>query len=83
MPAKPVGAPKNTVGRAPADFTAPALEGGVGRGALGHQNRGGAHAHREGQRVAQAIGEEQLGRGKADVVLGNAQHRLAVQLAVQ
>jgi hypothetical protein len=59
----------------------PALEGGVGRGPLGHQQRGGAHAHREGERVAQAVGEEQLGGREADVALDQAQHRLAVQLA--
>ena len=32
------------------------------RGPLGGQDRGGADRHREGQRIAEAIGEEQLGR---------------------
>ena len=80
MPAKPVGAPKNTVGLRPADLAAPALEDGLGRRPLGHQQRGGAHAHREAQRIAQAVGEEQLGGGEAHVVLAQLQHALAVQL---
>ena len=64
-----------------ADAAGPALEGRVGRRPLGHQQHGGAHAQREGQRIAQAVGEEQLGGGEADVVLGQAEHALAVQLA--
>jgi hypothetical protein len=67
-------------GLEPARPRPPALEGGVGRGPLAHQQRGGAHAHREGQRIAQAVGEEQLGGREADVVLAQAQHALAVQL---
>ena len=58
-----------------------ALEGGGGRGALGHQQGGGAHAHGEGEGIAQAVGKEQLGRRKADVVLVQLQHALGVQLA--
>jgi hypothetical protein len=58
----------------------PAFERGVRRGALAHQDRGGADRHREGQPVAQPVGEEELGRREAHVVLGQRQHTLAVQL---
>jgi hypothetical protein len=66
-----------------ADPPRPALEGGVGRRALGHQQRGGAHAQREAQRIAQAVGEEQLGGREADVVLGQASTPLPYSSAVQ
>ena len=56
------------------------LKVGVGRRPLGHQQRRRADAHREAQRIAQAVGEEQLGRREADVGLAQAQHALAVQL---
>ena len=73
MPAKPVGAPKKTVGLRPRRLRS-ALEDGVRRRPLGHQHDGGAHAQREGQRVAQAVGEEELGGREADVALAQAQH---------
>ena len=38
------------------------------------QHRGGADRHREGQRIAEPVGEEQFCRGKTDVVLANAEH---------
>ena len=56
-----------------------ALEHGLGGGALGHQQRGGADAQRESQRVAQPVGEEQFGGGEHRVFFRQAQHRLAVQ----
>ena len=43
---------------------------------LGIEHRGGADRHRERQRVAEAIGEEQLCRRQADIVLANAEHLL-------
>ena len=50
------------------------------RGPLGHQHRCGADRHRKGQRIAEAIGKEKFRRGKHDVVLANAEHRLRVKL---
>ena len=63
-----------------ADLAAPALEHRVRRGAALHQQGGGADAHRERQRIAEAIGEEQLGGGEADIVLAQGQHGFAVKL---
>ena len=48
---------------------------GVGRSAI--STRGRADRQRERERVAQAVGEEQLRRGEHDVVLADAEHRLA------
>ena len=45
------------------------------------QHGGGAGPQREGHRVAQAVGEEQLGGGEDDVALGDGQHAAAEQLA--
>jgi hypothetical protein len=55
------------------DLAAPALEGGIRCGAFGHQDRGGAHAQGKGQRIAQAIGEEQLGRRETHIVFAQLQ----------
>ncbi len=57
-----------------------ALEAGLRCGALGHQHHAGAHAEREAQRVAQAVGEEQLGGGEHHIVLTQREHALAIQL---
>ncbi len=62
------------------DAAEPTLESGIRRGPLGHQDRGRAHAHRERQAVAQAVGEEQLGGGEADIALADAEQALAVEL---
>ena len=64
-----------------ADAAGEPLERGVGRGPLGHQQHGGADAHRERERIAEAVGEEELGRGEAHVALGEAEDGLAVELA--
>lgn len=56
-----------------------ALEDGLRGGAFGHQDGGRAHRQREGQAVAQAIGEEQLGGRKRHVVLADAQHGLGIE----
>ena len=45
---------------------------------LAVQHRGGADRHREGQRVAEAVGEEQLCGGEADIVLADAEHLLRI-----
>ncbi len=45
-----------------------ALEYRRRRRALGHQHAGRADRQRKGQRVAQAVGEKELGRGEHDVV---------------
>ncbi len=50
------------------------------RRALGHQDRRGADRHRKRQRIAEAVGEEELGRREHDVVLANAEHRFRVEL---
>ena len=57
-----------------------ALEHRIRRRPLGHQNGGGADGEREGQRVAQAVGEEQLRRGEHHVGLADAEHRHGVEL---
>jgi hypothetical protein len=49
------------------------------RRALGHQHGGGPRGQRKGQRIAESVGEEELGRGEADVVLAELQHVLRVQ----
>ena len=84
MPAKPVGAPKKTVGLMPPTPPSQRLKmaSGVGRSAISSVGR--AHAQREGQRVAQAVGEEQLGGGEADVALASGRARaLPYSSAVQ
>ena len=48
------------------------------RRALAVQNRGGADRHREGQRVAETVGKEQLCGGEADIVLADAEHLLRI-----
>ena len=58
----------------------PALEHGVGRRPLGHQQDGRADREREGQRIAEAVREIELGGGEADVGFGQAEHGLAVEL---
>ena len=72
MPAKPVGAPKKTVGDAVPvprrGCAGPALEDRIGRRPLRHQHHGRADREREAQRVAEAVGEVELGGGEADVV---------------
>ena len=47
---------------------------------LGIEHGGGADRHREGQRVAEAVGEEQFCRRQADIVLADAEHLLGVGL---
>ncbi len=44
------------------------------RRAFGMQHRGGADRHREGQRVAEAVGEKQFRRRQPDIVLANPEH---------
>ena len=63
-----------------ADAAAQAPEHRLRRRPLGHEQRGRADAERKGERVAEAIGEEKLGGGEADVALVQAQDRLAVKL---
>ena len=63
------------------DLAQPALEGGVWRRTLAHQNRGGAYRHGEGQSIAQAIGKEQLGSRETDIVFLQIQDALGIQLA--
>ena len=63
-----------------ADAAAPALEHRLRRRPLGHEQRRRADAHRKGQRVAEPIGEEELGGREADVALLQAEDRLAVKL---
>ena len=55
----------------------------VRRRPVGQQHRGGAGRHRKCQRIAEAIGEEQLGHRIADVVLGDAENRPAVEIVGQ
>ncbi len=57
----------------------PAAEGGLGRGPLGHQHHGGADAEREAEAVAQPVGEIQLGRREADILLLQAEHRAGIE----
>ena len=57
-----------------------ALEHRVRRRPLRHQDGRGAHGEREGQRVAQAVGEEELRRGEHDVGFPDAEHRHGVEL---
>ena len=57
-----------------------ALEHRVRRRPLGHQDGGGADGEREGQRVAQAVGEEELRRREHDVGFPDAEHRHGVEL---
>ena len=52
----------------------------VGRRPVRQQHRGGADRQREGQRVAEPVGEEQLRHREADVVLGDAEHGAAVEI---
>ena len=49
-------------------------------GPLGPQHAGGTEAEGEVQGVSESVGEEQLGGGEADVVLGHAQHGLHEQV---
>ena len=63
-----------------ADAAAQPLEHRLGRRPFGHQERRRPDAHRKGQSVAEAVGEEELGGGKADVALLQAEDRLAVEL---
>ncbi|MNT31919.1 hypothetical protein D3C72_1677760 [compost metagenome] len=56
------------------------LEHGLRGGAFGHQDDGGAHRQREGQAVAQAVGEEQLRGGEHHVAFLDAQHGLGIEL---
>ena len=58
----------------------PARKDGCRRGPLGHQHDRRADAQGKRQRIAQPVGEEQLGSRKADVVFGQMKNRLAVQL---
>jgi len=58
----------------------PAPEDRLRRRPLGHQQHGRADRQREAQRVAQPVGEEELRRREAEVVLAQAELRLAVQL---
>ncbi|MCY1220038.1 hypothetical protein D9M72_320370 [compost metagenome] len=51
------------------------------RGPFGHQHGGRTHRHREGQRIAQPIGKEQLGGREHDVVLADAQHLAGIQVS--
>ena len=80
MPAKPVGAPKKTVGFTPP--TSPRQRrntaSGVGRSPI--RSNGSADRQRKGQGVAEPVGEKQLRRREADVVLAEVQDRLAVEL---
>ena len=46
---------------------------------LRHQHRGRAHCQRKRQRVAQPVGEEQLGRREHDVAFTNAQDRPGIE----
>ena len=57
------------------------LEGRVGRRPAVVEHRRAAGPQREGHAVAEPIGEEQLGRRVGDVVLADAQHAHAVELA--
>ncbi len=57
----------------------PALEHRRRRRAPRHQHRRRPDAERKGQRIAEAIREEQLGRREQHVVLAQPEHRLAVQ----
>jgi hypothetical protein len=45
---------------------------------VGVEHRAGADGKRKGQRIAEAIGEEQFRCGEADVVLADAEHLLGV-----
>ena len=63
-----------------ADAPSPALEHRVRGRPLGHQQDRRADREGEAQRIAEAIGEEQLGGREADVVLAEAEDRLAVKL---
>ena len=57
------------------------LEHRVGRRPAGEQHRGRADRHREGQRIAEPVGEEQLRRRIDHVVLAHAERLLREQLA--
>ena len=63
-----------------ADLSAPAPEHRFRRWPLAHQQHRRANGEREGQRVAEPVGEEQLRRREADVVPAKPQDRLAVEL---
>ena len=56
------------------------LEHRVGRRALGHQDRRRADRQRKGQRVTQAVGEEELRGREHDVGFADAEDGLAVEL---
>ena len=48
--------------------------------AFSHQDTGGARMHGKGQTVAQAIGEEQLGRGEHHVSVPQPEHLARIEL---
>ena len=73
--AESVGTPKKMVGW----YLLHQRETRPRRRPLGDQHGGGADRHRKRQRVAEAVGEEQLCRREDDVVLANAEHALAVE----
>ncbi|MCY1293744.1 hypothetical protein D9M70_430120 [compost metagenome] len=50
------------------------------RGPFGHQHGGRTHRHREGQRIAQPIGKEQLGGREHHVVLADAEHLAGIEV---
>ena len=62
------------------DAAPPALEQSLWCRPLGHQERGRADGERKSQRIAEAIGEEELGGREADVGLLQAEDRLAIKL---
>ena len=64
-----------------AHLAAKSLKGGLRRGAFTHQNGGCAHAHRKAQAIAEAVGEEQLGRRETHVVLAQLQKALPIELS--
>ena len=67
--AKSVGTPQKMVGCVLGE----AARDGGRRRALGHEHGGRADAEREGERVAEAVGEEELRRREDEVVLADAE----------
>src|SRR6202049_4923188 len=73
-----VGTPKKMLGLYL--FISANIPAGGGRRTRGIEHRGGADRHRKRQRVAKAVGEEQLCRRQPDVVLANAEHLFGIGL---
>jgi hypothetical protein len=61
-------------------FPHQSFENRVWRRPLGHENRRRADGERKGERVPQAVGEEQLRRREHDIGFANTQDRLGVKL---